>query len=48
MLMYLASGFTYAKIANLILWVNTDPRFGGIFLILFISNFMIRWNFESR
>jgi len=41
MLMYLASGFTYAKIANLILWINTDPRFGGIFLILFIIQAML-------
>lgn len=34
MLAYLASGFMYAKVANLIMWFNADPRYGLIFLVL--------------
>ena len=39
MLMYLSSGYTYCKVANLILWFHTDPRYGLTFLVLFVCKF---------
>jgi len=33
---YLSSGFVYAKVANLILFFRADPRYGLVYLLLFI------------
>lgn len=35
-LSYLSSGFTYAKVANQLLFFRADPRMGLIYLLLFI------------
>lgn len=36
MLAYLSTGFMYCKVASLILWFNADPRYGLVFLVLFV------------
>merc|ERR1740128_1386459 len=41
MLSYLSSGFMYAKVANLILWFNADPRYGLLYLVLLVLSSMV-------
>ena len=36
MLAYLSTGFMYGKVASLFLWFNADPRYGLVFLVLFV------------
>ena len=36
MVSYLASGFVYAKVANLILFFRADPRMGLAYLLFFV------------
>ena len=36
MLAYLSTGFMYCKVASLMLWFNADPRYGLVFLVLFV------------
>merc|ERR1712004_65677 len=38
---YLASGFIYAKIANLILFFRVDPRMGLVYLVAFLIQAML-------
>lgn len=38
---YLASGFVYAKVANLILFFRTDPRYGLLYLLCFTLQAML-------
>jgi len=38
---YFASGFVYAKVANLILFFRTDPRYGLLYLLLFTLQAML-------
>lgn len=38
---YLASGFVYAKVANLILFFRTDPRYGLLYLLFFTLQAML-------
>jgi hypothetical protein len=41
MVSYFASGFVYAKVANLVLFFRADPRLGLVYLILFILQGML-------
>ena len=41
MISYLSSGFVYAKVANLILFFRTDPRYGLLYLLLFTLQAML-------
>jgi len=41
MVSYLASGFVYAKAANLILFFRKDPRYGLLYLLLFTIQAML-------
>ena len=41
MVSYFASGFVYAKVANLVLFFRADPRLGLVYLLLFILQGML-------
>lgn len=41
MVSYMASGFVYAKVANLILFFRADPRYGLVYLLLFTLQAML-------
>jgi hypothetical protein len=55
MVSYLASGFVYAKVANLILFFRADPRMGLVYLLFFViqvkipgTDVMIKKNFVGK
>ena len=41
MVSYFASGFVYAKVANLVLFFRADPRLGLVYLLLFVLQGML-------